>query len=68
MPRINTPERVREARHKLGLSTRALAALLRLGSDGGRTVRRWEAGDTHITGPAQVALECILYGDPQQED
>ncbi len=38
-------------RHALGLSAQGLARLLRV-SDG-RTVRRWEAGDRDIPGPAQ---------------
>lgn len=55
-----TPEELREARRKLGLSAAGLARLLRLGANGGRTVRRWEAGDSQIPGPAQVAIELLL--------
>lgn len=35
----------------LGLSAEALAAELSLGRDGGRTVRRWEAGTRGISEP-----------------
>ena len=55
-----TPADLRAARQTLGLSTAKLAALLRLGEHGGRTVRRGEAGDSAIPGPAQVAIELLL--------
>ena len=54
-----TPDRVREIRLALGLSQNALAEALRLGPNGGRTVRRWESGQVPITGPASVALELM---------
>jgi DNA-binding transcriptional regulator YiaG len=54
-----TPDELREARRKLGLSTAGLAKVLRLGSGGARTVRRWESGDSGIPGPAQVAIEFM---------
>jgi DNA-binding transcriptional regulator YiaG len=37
-----------------------LAAVLRMGSEGRRTVRRWESGQQSITGPASVALELMV--------
>lgn len=55
-----TPDELREARRKLGLSAATLAKALRLGKAGERTVRRWEAGDSAIPGPAQVAIEMML--------
>jgi DNA-binding transcriptional regulator YiaG len=55
-----TPSDLRAARAQLGLSTAALAKALRLGKGGGRTVRRWEAGESQIPGPAQVAIEFML--------
>lgn len=55
-----TPATLRTARKTLGLSANGLAQALRLGKGGGRTVRRWEAGDTPISGPAQVAIEAML--------
>jgi len=51
---------LRAARMQLGISADALAARLRLGENGGRTVRRWEAGQVPISGPAQVAVELLL--------
>ena len=57
-----TPATLRTARTTLGLSTAGLAKLLRMGTDGGRHVRRWEAGTTPISGPASVAIEALLTG------
>jgi hypothetical protein len=31
-----------------------------MGGDGKRAVRRWEAGDRSISGPASVAIEFML--------
>lgn len=55
-----TPAELRSARAKLGLSAAKLAKALRLGADGGRTVRRWESGENAVPGPAQVAVEMML--------
>jgi DNA-binding transcriptional regulator YiaG len=55
-----TPDEIKTARQRLGLSANGLAEALRLGKGGGRTVRRWEAGDVAITGPASVAIELLL--------
>lgn len=55
-----TPDEIKDARQRLGLSANGLAEALRLGKGGGRTVRRWEAGDVAITGPASVAIELML--------
>lgn len=55
-----TPESLKEARRELGLSAAKLAELLRLGADGGRAVRRWEAGERAISGPVAVAIELLL--------
>lgn len=55
-----TPDQLKEARRKLGLSTAGLARVLRLGAGGARTVRRWESGESGIPGPAQVAIEFML--------
>ena len=61
-----TPTELRAARHHLGYSTAALARRLRLGMNGGRTVRRWEAGDRPISGPVQVAIELMIADEPAQ--
>lgn len=55
-----TPDAIKEARQALGLSQSGLAERLRLGTNGERTVRRWEKGDVPITGPAAVAIELML--------
>jgi hypothetical protein len=36
-----------------------LAQALKLGKEGARAVRRWEAGEREISGPVQVALELL---------
>ncbi len=51
---------VKEARQTLGLSQSGLARALRLGADGGRTVRRWESGEVPVSGPVQLAIEFLL--------
>ena len=51
---------LRDARQRLEMSTDGLATKLRLGSNGGRTVRRWEAGEVQVSGPAQVAIELLV--------
>ena len=58
-----TPEQVRAARYLLGMTQDELAKALRMGRDGKRAVRRWEAGDRHISGPASVAIEFMLVAD-----
>ena len=55
-----TGPELKAARRRLGLSQAALAHALRLGGDGGRTVRRWERGDRSIPGPVEVAVEFML--------
>ncbi len=53
-----TPSDLKSARHALGLSAEGFARLVRVES--GRTVRRWEAGDSDIPGPVAVLVEAIL--------
>lgn len=55
-----TPDAIKAARQRLGLSQSGLAERLRLGPNGERTVRRWESGDTPISGPASLAIELLL--------
>jgi DNA-binding transcriptional regulator YiaG len=56
-----TPEEIVSARKQLGLSQAGLAAELGLAND--RTVRRWEAGEIPITGPAELCIRYMLmYG------
>jgi DNA-binding transcriptional regulator YiaG len=48
----------RRCRNALALSESAMAAALHV--SGGRTVRKWEAGDRAVPGPAWVALRFML--------
>ena len=57
-----TPTEVRAARIALAMTQDQLAVALRMGTDGKRAVRRWEAGDRPISGPATVAIEALLSG------
>ncbi len=62
MPDWSSPSKaVKEARRTLGLSAADFAAEIGLGGDGGRTVRRWEAGDFEPSGPTKLAIEHLLY-------
>lgn len=54
-----TPEQFRDARNTLGYSAERLARRLRVQS--GRTIRRWEAGDRDIPGPAIAVLELLAW-------
>jgi len=54
-----TPDQIRQVRRALGLSQAELAKVLRMSPDSGRTIRRWESGETPITGPASLALEML---------
>lgn len=55
-----TPDAIKAARQRLGLSQAGLAEALRLGPNGERTIRRWETGEVPVTGPASVAIELLL--------
>lgn len=55
-----TPAALKCARKRLGLSQSGLAEALRMGVNGERQVRRWEQGETLVSGPASVAIECLL--------
>jgi hypothetical protein len=52
------PDLFRRCRHALGLSAQGMASALRIAD--GRSVRRWEAGDRDIPGPAWVSLQFML--------
>lgn len=54
-----TPDALKSARARLGLTQAGLGELLRCD---GRTVRRWEAGDREIPGPVAVLVEALLSG------
>jgi DNA-binding transcriptional regulator YiaG len=50
----------REARKTLGLSSAGLAAMLHMPDGAGRTVRRWESGDSPIPGPVATAVGLLM--------
>lgn len=56
-----TPTEFKAIRQSLGLSAAQLARLV--GVESGRTVRRWEAGDSAIPGPVRVLLTAITASD-----
>lgn len=53
-----TPEELKAARHALGLSAEGMASLVNV--QGGRTVRKWEAGDRDIPGPVVVLVKAAM--------
>jgi DNA-binding transcriptional regulator YiaG len=55
-----TPDEIRAARQRLGMSQEALARAMRLGKGGNRIVRGWERGERKPSGPVIVALEFML--------
>jgi DNA-binding transcriptional regulator YiaG len=55
-----TPTEIQSIRKRAGLSQSGLAALLRISDL--RTVRRWETGDTPVSGPASIVLELLDAG------
>ena len=59
-----TPAEFRKIRNSLGLSTRRMGLMLGLKpKEPGRTVRRWEAGDRDIPGPAMVLMRWLATGE-----
>jgi DNA-binding transcriptional regulator YiaG len=60
-----TPDEVKAVRLQLGMTQAQLAAAMGLvGDDAVRTVRRWEAGDRAIGGPAAQCLRYLLKFGP----
>jgi DNA-binding transcriptional regulator YiaG len=57
-----TPEDVKRIRMKLGYNQIEMAAALRLGPNGDRSVRRWEKGEIEVSGPVSLALEYLEKG------
>ena len=53
-----TPDDLRAARGRLGLTQAELGKALRL--PGGRSVRRWETPGNEVPGPVQVAVELMV--------
>ena len=59
-----TPPGLKAIRTRYGLTQRQLATILRIEDE--RTVRRWEAGDRAISGPASILLELMHSGELPQ--
>jgi DNA-binding transcriptional regulator YiaG len=53
-----TPLEFKQHRARLGLTQAGLAALWNMGSNGGRTVRRWESGERSIN---PIAIRLMRY-------
>ena len=62
-----TPEDFRDARQKLGYSQGGLADLWDMGKGAGRTIRRWEAGETPLPGLAVFAIKAMEAGFTPEE-
>ncbi|MDR3720236.1 MAG: hypothetical protein P4L00_01440 [Candidatus Acidoferrales bacterium] len=63
---VRTKDALKAARQVLGLSAEGLVAMVRMGD--GRTVRRWESGESEIPGPVTVILETALDFLRQKEE
>lgn len=68
-----TPEQFKKARKKLGLSANKMGMALGLRGDPGRTIRRYESGQSEISGPVHTAMLALLEGFrppwwPQQDE
>jgi hypothetical protein len=60
---IETGNDLKRARKQLGWTINYMVDALRLSPDnGGRTIRRMEAGQQNLTGPICVAVEAFLAG------
>ena len=55
-----TPEQFKDARRALCYSQQALADEWGMGGNGGRTVRRWEAGERPLNPLAVYAIKMML--------
>jgi DNA-binding transcriptional regulator YiaG len=64
-----SPDELKAARERIGLSAERFAALgedlcgARI-AESGRTVRRWESGERAIPGPVQVLVRLMLASRP----
>lgn len=56
-----TPATIKQIRKQAGLSQSGLARLLRIADQ--RSIRRWEAGEVAVSGPASILLEMLAAGE-----
>lgn len=64
MPELMNAAEFRAHRDALGYSAAGMADALLLGKEGGRTVRRWESGESPINGPVTVAMRLLVASLP----
>lgn len=57
-----TPSEFKFARNALGLSQNDLALVWGMGRNGGRTIRKWEAGDVPVNPIAAYCIALMLDG------
>lgn len=57
-----TPAQFKKHRARLKLSARRMGLAMGLTGDPGRTVRKYEAGDIEIAGPAATAVLALASG------
>jgi|GEM_PF-1781732 len=55
-----TATEFKEARKSLGLSQRELADIWSMGTNGERTIRRWEQGDVPVNPIATYCIDLML--------
>jgi len=55
-----TSTEFKAARRKLGYSARGLALEWSMGENGGRTIRRWESGDTPLNPVAAYCMQMMI--------
>jgi len=55
-----TPTQFKDARRAIKYSQQALADEWGMGSNGGRTIRRWEAGERPVNPVAAYALRLMV--------
>ena len=59
---IESGKDLAKARRAMGMSLSDLADALRMGANGERNLRRWEAGETPMPGAVGVAVEAMQAG------
>ena len=57
-----TPSEFKFARNALGLSQNDLALVWGMGRNGGRTIRKWEAGDVPVNPIAAYCIQMMVNG------
>ena len=60
-----TREQFKGARKTLGLSQAALAKTWGMGSNGGRTVRKWESGERPLNPVAAYCIKLMIEAQDQ---